>query len=123
MPRTTSSADKLFEVDVVDDEDVSIALLLHTKEASFLFSINLVLRLKNDEDEHVREEKLMTVWFFSAHSVRVRIRVTFRRDALARGTAFVTDKVLTACILKNSDVYLMSKTKKRRKRFRFNAYV
>tara|TARA_B100000519_G_scaffold112834_1_gene97685 strand:- start:2473 stop:2667 length:195 start_codon:yes stop_codon:yes gene_type:complete len=63
MPRTTSSADKLFEVDVVDDEDVSIALLLHTKEASFLFSINLVLRLKNDEDEHVREEKLMTVWF------------------------------------------------------------
>jgi len=63
MPRTTSSADKLFEVDVVDDEDVSIALLLHTKEASFLFSINL-LRLKDDEDEHVREEKLMTVWFF-----------------------------------------------------------
>tara|TARA_X000000368_G_scaffold284014_1_gene225523 strand:+ start:1370 stop:1567 length:198 start_codon:yes stop_codon:yes gene_type:complete len=65
MPRTTSSADKLFEVDVVDDEDVSIALLLHTKEASsFLFSINLVLRLKDEEDEHVREENLMTVWFF-----------------------------------------------------------
>ena len=65
MPRTTSSADKLFEVDVVDDEDVSIALLLHTKEASFLlFSITLVLRLKDEEDEHVREENLMTVWFF-----------------------------------------------------------